>query len=94
VIWLCCIAKRLLAILRQPIAKHMLTILATSYRLNRNDRVVAFIELGGVNNVFSHVSLILVAPLSIFAKSLITNFLALVHRTCAPMFLEQNTWVS
>ncbi len=50
--------------------------------------------LEGVNNVFSHVSLILVAIFSIFAKSLLTSFLALVHRTCAPMFLEQNTRVS
>ncbi len=58
-IWLCLIAERLLAILRQPIAKHMLAILATSYRLNGNDRVSSFIGLGGVNNVFSHVSLIL-----------------------------------
>jgi hypothetical protein len=46
--------------------------------------LVAFIGLGGVNNVFSHVSLILVATSSIFAKSLLTNFFALVHRTCAP----------
>ncbi len=42
VIWLCSIAKRLLAILQQPIAKHMLAILATSYCLNRNDRVSSF----------------------------------------------------
>jgi hypothetical protein len=77
--------------------------------------LVAFIGLGGVNNVFSHVSLIFVATSSIFAKSLLTNFFApfsaaqesdfssrfsyhwrskLVHCTCAPMFLEQNTWVS
>jgi hypothetical protein len=56
--------------------------------------LVAFIGLGGENNVFSHVSVILVATFSIFAKSLLTNFLALVHRTCAPMFLEQNAWVS
>ncbi len=56
--------------------------------------LVAFIGLGGVNNVFSHVSLILVATFSIFAKLLLTNFFALVHRTCAPMFLEQNAWVS
>jgi hypothetical protein len=52
--------------------------------------LVAFVGLGGVNNVFSHVFLILVATSSIFAKSLLTNFLALVQRTCAPMFLEQN----
>jgi hypothetical protein len=56
--------------------------------------LVAFIGLGGVNSVFSHVSLILVATLSIFAKLLRTTFLALVHRTCALMFLEQNAWVS
>jgi hypothetical protein len=61
VIWLCLVAKLLLAILRQPIAKHMLAILATSYHLSGNDRVSSFIGLGGVNNVFSHVSLILVA---------------------------------
>ncbi len=41
-IWLCRIAKRLLAILQQPIAKHMLASLATSYCLNRNDRVSSF----------------------------------------------------
>ena len=56
--------------------------------------LVAFVRLGGVNNVFSYVSLILVATFSIFAKLLLTNFLALVHCTCAPMFLEQNAWVS
>jgi hypothetical protein len=56
--------------------------------------LVAFIGLGGVNNVFSHVSLFLVATLSIFAKLLLTNFFALVHPTFAPMFLEQNAWVS
>jgi hypothetical protein len=43
--------------------------------------LVAFVGLGGVNNVFSHVSLILVATFSIFAKLLLTDFLALVHRT-------------
>ncbi len=37
-IWLCCIAKRSLAILRQPITKHMLAISAASYCLHRNDR--------------------------------------------------------
>jgi hypothetical protein len=40
--WLCLIAKCLLAIWQQPIAKHMLAILVTSYRLNRNDRVSSF----------------------------------------------------
>ncbi len=60
-IWLYFIAKCTLAIWRQPNAKHMLAILATSYCLNRNDELVAFIGLEGVNYVFSHVSLILVA---------------------------------
>ncbi len=50
--------------------------------------------LEGVNNVFSHVSLILVATFSIFAKLLLTTLLALVLCTCAPMFLVQNAWVS
>ncbi len=50
--------------------------------------------LEGVNNVFSHVSLILVATFSVFAKLLLTTFLALAHRICAPMFLVQNAWVS
>ncbi len=62
--------------------------------LTETIELVAFVRLGGVNNVFSHVSLILVATFSIFAKSLLTNFLALVHCTGAPMFLEQNVWVS
>ncbi len=56
--------------------------------------LVAFFGLGGVNNFFSHVSLILVATSSIFAKSLLTSFLVLVHCTRAPMFLVQNAWVS
>ncbi len=56
--------------------------------------LVAFTGLEGVNNFFSHVSLILVATFSIFTKSLLTSFLELVHHTCAPMFLEQNAWVS
>ena len=38
--------------------------------------LVAFIGLGGENNVFSHVSLILVATSSIFTKLLLTNFFA------------------
>jgi hypothetical protein len=42
VIWLCRIAKRSLAILQQPIAKHMLVIFATSYRLSGNNRVSSF----------------------------------------------------
>jgi hypothetical protein len=41
-IWLSLIAKCLLAIWRQPIAKHMLAISATSYCLNRNNRVSSF----------------------------------------------------
>jgi hypothetical protein len=62
-IWRHTFAKFSRAIWQQLIAKHLLVILATSYRLNRNDRVsiVAFIRLEGVNYVFSHVSLILVA---------------------------------
>ncbi len=50
--------------------------LATSYRLNRNDRayLVAFIGLEGVNNVFSHVSLILVATFRVFAELLLPTF--------------------
>jgi hypothetical protein len=56
--------------------------------------LVAFIGLWGVNNAFSHVSLILVATFSIFAKLLLTNFLAPVHCSWAPMFLDQNAWVS
>jgi hypothetical protein len=59
-IWRYFIAKCLLAIWGHSIAKHMLAILATSYCLNRNDRVVAFIGLEGLKYVFSHVSLILV----------------------------------
>ncbi len=52
VIWLCCIAKCLLAILRQPIAKHMLAILATSYRLNGNKRVSSFYWTRGSKQCF------------------------------------------
>jgi hypothetical protein len=58
-IWLCFIAKYTLAIWRhpiakcmlaiwwQPIAKHSLAILATSYCLNRNDRVSSFYQTRG-----------------------------------------------
>jgi hypothetical protein len=42
VIWRQAIAKCLLAIWQQPIAKYSLAILATSYRLNRNNRVSSF----------------------------------------------------
>ncbi len=42
VIWLCFIAKCTLAIWWHPIPKHTLAILATSYRLNRKDRVSSF----------------------------------------------------
>ncbi len=41
-IWQHPITKFALAIWRQPIAKHSLAILATSYPLNRNDRVSSF----------------------------------------------------
>jgi hypothetical protein len=79
--------------------------------------LVAFMRLEGVNYVFSHVSLILVATFlfTVFAKLLLTNFFApflaaresdfsscffylwhskLVRRTCTPIFLAQNAWVS
>ncbi len=52
VIWLCHIAKRSLAILRQTIAKHKLTILVTSYCLNRNDRVSSFCWTRGSKQCF------------------------------------------
>jgi hypothetical protein len=81
------------AFLRSFIAKYMLAILATSYRLNRNDRVSSFWWTRGSKQCFSHVSLILVATFSIFTKLLLTNVLELVHCTCTPMFLEQNAWV-
>jgi hypothetical protein len=41
-IWQHAIAKHMLAIWRLSIAKYLLGILATSYRLNRNDRVSSF----------------------------------------------------
>ncbi len=126
-IWQSCIAKYLMAIWHYFIAKctraiwwHLITkqtlaILATSYCLNRNDRVSSFYW---TNYIFSHVSLILVATflILVFSKncySLISLRLSrlhgnliscpvflylwhseLVHCTCAPMFLEQNMWVS
>ncbi len=58
-IWLCLIAKYMLAIWQhpiakctlaiwqQPIAKHSLAILATSYCLNRNDGVSSFYKTRG-----------------------------------------------
>ncbi len=58
-IWLCLIAKYMLAIWphpitkctlaiwQQPIAKHSLAILATSYCLNRNNRVSSFYKTRG-----------------------------------------------
>ncbi len=46
--------------------------------------LVAFIGLGGVNNVFSHVSLILVATFSIYMKLLLTNF-------CTPFSAAQES---
>jgi hypothetical protein len=84
VIWLCCIAKRSLAILQQPIAKHMLAILATSYRLNGNNRVSSFYWTRGSKqcyltcfSYFSHYFLILV-----FLKNcylLISSLLSWLH---------------
>ncbi len=50
--WQCCIAKRSLAILQQPITKHFLAILATSYCLNRKDRVSSFYWTRGSNQCF------------------------------------------
>jgi hypothetical protein len=41
-IWQQAIAKCTLAIWQQPIAKHSLAILATSYCLNRKDKVSSF----------------------------------------------------
>jgi hypothetical protein len=41
-IWQQAIAKCMLVIWQQPIAKHSLAILATSYCLNRNNRVSSF----------------------------------------------------
>jgi hypothetical protein len=56
----------------------MLAILATSYCLNKTLELVAFNGLEGVNYVFSHVSLILVATFlfSVFMKLLLTNYFA------------------
>jgi hypothetical protein len=117
-IWQCRIAKRSLAILQQPIAKHMLAILANSYRLSGNNRASSFYWTRGSKQCFltcfSYFSCYF-CILVFFAKSLLTNFFAsflaaqesnfssrfsyhwhyeLVRRTCAPMFLAQNEWVS
>jgi hypothetical protein len=61
VIWRQPIAKCTLAIWRQLIAKLSLAILGTSYHLSRNNRGSSFYLTRGVNYIFSHVSLILVA---------------------------------
>jgi hypothetical protein len=61
VIWRSCIAKSTLAIWHYFIAKCTRAILATSYRLNRNNIVSSFYETRGSKLCFSHVSLILVA---------------------------------
>ncbi len=83
------------------VRKHFLQSLNIDWRFGdllsfkqKRQSLVAFTGLEGVNSVFSHVSLILVATSSIFAKSILTSFLLLVLRTCAPMFLEQNARVS
>jgi hypothetical protein len=60
-IWQSCIAKCTRAIWGHPIAKHTLAILATSHRLNSDDRVSSFSWTRGSKLCFSHVSLILVA---------------------------------
>ncbi len=46
-IWQHHLAKCTLAIWQKPIAKHSLAILATSYCLNRNDRVSSFYKTSG-----------------------------------------------
>jgi hypothetical protein len=47
VIWRHPIAKCTVAIWQQPIAKHSLAVLATSYCLNRNNRVSSFYQTRG-----------------------------------------------
>ncbi len=76
-IWLCLIAKCSLAILQQPIAKHTLAMLATSYRLNRNNRVSSFYWTRGSKlcflTCFSDFSCYF--HILVFSqKSLLTNF--------------------
>jgi hypothetical protein len=72
-IWLCFINKCTLAVWRQPIAKHSLGILATSYCLNRNYRVSSFYWTSGSElcfltcfSYFSHYSHILVFSLNCY----------------------------
>jgi hypothetical protein len=94
-IWLCFIAKYTLAIWRhpiakctlaiwQPIAKHSLAILATSYCLNRNNRVSSFYKTRGSKlcfltcfSYFSCYFLILVFLQNCY--SLISLFLSWLH---------------
>jgi hypothetical protein len=117
-IWGYLIAKCTWAIWRHPIAKHTLAILATSYHLNRNNRVSSFYWTRGSKLCFltrffyfSCYFLILVFLQNCY--SLIPSHLSwlhgnqiscpiflylwnseLVHRTCTPIFLAQNAWVS
>ncbi len=75
-IWRYFVAKCTLLIWQHPIAKHMLAILATSYCLNRNDRVSSFYWTRGSKlcflTCFSYFSRYFFS--SIFAKTLLTNF--------------------
>jgi hypothetical protein len=75
-IWLDLIAKCMLTIWQHPITKHTLAILATSYCLNRKDRVSSLYWTSGSKLFFSHVSRILAATFlfSVFANLLLTNF--------------------
>ncbi len=77
-IWHYFVAKCMLAIWRHLIPKHMLALLATSYCLNRNDRVRSFYWTRGSKlcflTCFSYFSFYFFS--SIFAKTLLTNFFA------------------
>jgi hypothetical protein len=77
--WLCFIAKCTLTICQQPIAIHSLAIMATSYCLNRNNRVCSFYWTRGSKlcflTCFSYFSCYF-SYSSIFAKFLLTNFFA------------------
>ncbi len=117
-IWHDFIAKCMLAIWRHPFVKHTLVILATSYCLNRNNRVSScywtrvsklcfltcfsyfsccFLIQLFLQNCYSLIS----SCLSWLHRNLISCLVflylwhpELVHRTCVPIFLAQNVWVS
>ena len=93
-IWLYFIAKCLLAILQQPIAKHTMAILATSYRLNRNNRVSSFYWTRGSKqcfltcfSYFSCYFLILVFLHNCYLLILLRPFLAIWESDFLPCFL-------